>query len=140
MYRGKALVLYLIGFALTGVELNAQSYEQVAPDYFSTSNTDFKSRSKKKGVEKRKNIDHIYKNSSEGTLYGNACATEATQSMGFVYVLQVEGLPGSTNEKQQFYNNLWVNIKLIFRKSPFWKMILNKRIRECREKSGDIVG
>lgn len=108
---------------------------------FSTQNTRIaSSNSGRKEVVKRKKIAHIYKNGTENILYGNPCATEATRKMGFVYVLQVKGIPGSIDEKQMFYNNLWVNIKLIITRSPFWRIVLKRKLKACRQKSGDIVG
>jgi len=73
-------------------------------------------------------------------LYGNPCAVEATRKMGFEYIIQPKGVPGGENFLLMQGNNLMVNVKLIFTRSPFWKFILNKRISQCRVDSGDIVG
>jgi hypothetical protein len=108
---------------------------------FPTENVNFKKDANNaKNQPKRKNISFIYKESSQGILYGNPCAVEATRKMGFEYVLQPPGIPGSPGDKELERNNFLVNLKLIFTRGPFWKLTLNKRIKQCRINSGDIVG
>lgn len=89
---------------------------------------------------KRKNISYIYKRKATGILFGNPCAIKATRRMGFEYVLQPKGVPGSPGRFNALMNNFFVNIKLTFTRSPFWKLILNERMKECRTNSGDFVG
>ena len=109
--------------------------------HFPTENVKFNKDANNSGNHpKRKRISYIYKENSKGILYGNPCAVEATRKLGFEYVLQPAGLPGSPGQKEQERNNFLVNLKLIFTKGPFWKLILNKRIKQCRINSGDIVG
>ncbi|MFT6865186.1 MAG: hypothetical protein ACJA08_000003 [Cyclobacteriaceae bacterium] len=110
-------------------------------EYMPTQNVDSrKEMNTNKNRPKRKHLDYIFKNDLNGILYGNPCAIEATRKMGFEYVFQPLGIPGSLPVDEQFSNNIMVNIKLIFTRSPFWKLILNRRIKKCKQNSGDMVG
>lgn len=112
-----------------------------AKDYMPTQNIDSRKEFNiEKNMPKRKRIDYIYKNDLDGIMYGNPCALEETRKMGFEYVFQPLGIPGSIPVDDQFSNNLAINVKLILTRSPFWKLILNRRIKRCRLKSGDMVG
>ncbi|MFY0599620.1 MAG: hypothetical protein JXR03_08100 [Cyclobacteriaceae bacterium] len=110
-------------------------------DFIPTENLDSRKEANTyKNMPKRKVIEYIYKNELDGLLYGNPCAVEETRKMGFEYVFQPLGVQGSVSADDQFTNNVMVNLKLIFTRSPFWKLILNRRIKKCGGKSGDIVG
>lgn len=110
-------------------------------DYMPTENLDSRKEANvRKNMPKRKRIDYIFKNDLDGIMYGNPCAVEETRKMGFEYVFQPLGIPGGIPVDDQFSNNVGVNLKLIFTRSPFWKLILDRRIKKCRYKSGDIVG
>lgn len=77
---------------------------------------------------------------TKGVLYGNPCALQETHRMGFEYVLLKKGQPGYETWWNKVGNNLKVKTGLVFRKSPFWKVILKKRIEDCRVNTGDFVG
>jgi hypothetical protein len=110
-------------------------------NYIPTENVDSrKEANTNRNKPKRKTILYIYKNDLKGILYGNPCAIEATREMGFEYVMNPFGVPGSMLPDEQFSNNIMVNLKLIVTRSPFWKIILNRKIKKCKEKSGDMVG
>lgn len=100
----------------------------------------------KKEMNKRRNrpetseYDYIYKQKIGGVLLGNACALQATRKMGFEYVLQPVGGVNGISPFRKVMNNFWINTKLVFKRTPFWKLILNKKIEDCRQKSGDFVG
>ncbi|RED91757.1 hypothetical protein C7460_13727 [Marinoscillum furvescens DSM 4134] len=89
---------------------------------------------------KRKRYDYLYTESSRGILYGNPCALQATRKMGFEYVVQPAGIPGSPGRKELEKNNFFVKLKLVFTRGPWWKLVLNNRLRKCRQQSGDFVG
>lgn len=121
--------------------LDAQTASTDIRKYIPTENLDKKKENKSlKDMPKEKTYNYIYKESTEGILYGNPCALEETHRMGFEYVVEKETLPGSMLKSDTQWNNFLVNIKLIFTRSPFWKLILEKRLRQCRQKTGDIVG
>lgn len=110
-------------------------------DYLPTDNVDVRSDdNKKKNAPKRKYYRQIIKNSTKGILYGNTCAIEATHRMGFEYVVQSPDAPGSIRGFKRFWNNFKVKTRLFFLRSPFWKLILKKKFKKCRIKSGDKVG
>lgn len=135
MSQVRIVVLLIVGMAFSQVSYGQSKKKDDLKKHMPTENIDmWKEANRKANQPKRKKIDYLYKKYDYGVLYGNPCAMEATRKMGFEYVMQ----PYFGNG--EVYNNIWVNIKLVFTKSPFWKLILNHRINECREKSGDIVG
>jgi len=107
-------------------------------DELPTNSTERKRTDHKKYEPKRKTYDFIYKHSTKNTLYGNPCALEQTRKMGFEYVPLTKGR-GKTAVGVML-NNVAVGTKLCVTRSPFWKMTLNKRMKDCRLKSGDGVG
>ncbi|MEM0938774.1 MAG: hypothetical protein AAGI25_03170 [Bacteroidota bacterium] len=133
-----AFVLFI---SVLGFSVFAQKKEKPVRDYLPTEN--LKARKDANNVSnrpKRKKITLIYVKSAQGILYGNACATQETHRMGFEYI--VEPLNGMESKGWfgKTFNNLWVKTKLFFRRSPFWKATLNKRIKRCRRQTGDFVG
>lgn len=115
----------------------AQDYDRQYP----TENIQIKQDdNNRKNAPKRKKIGIIIKNSPEGLLYGNPCVEEETIRMGFKYTVQNPGLPGTLKPITLAINNMKVYSKLIITKSPFWKVILKRRIRDCRERTGDWMG
>ena len=95
---------------------------------------------KRKNAPKRKKIGIIIKNEARGMLYGNPCVVEETQRMGFQYTVQNPGLPGTLKPVTLFVHNMKVYTKLTVTRSPFWKVILKRRIKDCRQRTGDWIG
>lgn len=89
---------------------------------------------------KRKKISLIYVPNANKILYGNPCATEETHKMGFEYIVEATNVPGSKTRMGKFLHNSLIKTRLCFTRSPFWKLILKKKIKKCREMSGDLVG
>jgi len=119
------------------LSLNAQDISEYIP----TENIDNRTNeNKRRNAPKRKNIRYITKNTGEGLLYGNPCMLEQTRKMRFEYAVQTPGLPGSLGPLKRQWENLRTRLNLIFFRTPFWKLILNRRVRNCRKKSGDLVG
>ena len=115
--------------------------EKPVQDELPTENLAFnKDSNKKANKPKRKTYDVIYVPNANRILYGNKCATEETRKMGFEYLVEPPNISGSKTGKGKFINNLWVKTKLVVTRTPFWKMILNKKIKKCRTMSGDLVG
>ncbi|WP_370089338.1 hypothetical protein [Ekhidna sp.] len=115
--------------------------EKPMQDHLPTENLEMRKDSNKKVNEpKRKNIALIYVPDANKIAYGNRCVTEETHKMGFEYIVEPTNIAGSKTWKGKFLNNLWVKTKLVVTRSPFWKLILNKKIKECRKMSGDLVG
>lgn len=88
----------------------------------------------------RKKIRYIIKNGTSGILYGNPCVLQVTRKMGFEYAVQTPLLPGSTIEPRRLWNNFKVKVLLTLKHGPFWKITVNKRLKDCGIKSGDRVG
>ena len=108
--------------------------------YIPTEKIDGRSDNKRKNRPKRKTYKHIVKNKTKKILYGNPCVLEATHKMGFEYVVQIKGSLGSVGEAKRIWNNFEVSVFLCVTRSPFWKLILNNKIKKCRIKSGDKTG
>jgi hypothetical protein len=109
--------------------------------YIPTENVDPRKESnKRKNRPETSEYSFIYKRHNSGLLLGNACVIQATHKMGFEYVLQPVGYPNGISKFRFGVNNVWVNTKLVFTRSPFWKVILDNKIKDCRQKSGDFAG
>lgn len=118
--------------------LCAQLYAQEDSEDRPTNFTVHKRINKRKYEPKVKQYDVIYKKNTKKTLYGNPCAIEVTHKMGFEYTPLAQG-KGKTS-MGLLVNNTFVKLKLVFTRSPFWKLTLNKRLKDCRLKSGDGIG
>lgn len=126
-------------FLIVMSPLLAQKKEDLKKQ-FPTENLYMGKDSRKKSKPKEKNIRLIIKNDTKGILYGNPCMNEETRRMGFEYVVQTPGLPGSLGTFRRLWNNFWTKARLTFTNTPFWKLILKKRVKDCRQRSGDMVG
>lgn len=132
------LLLLLI---LLTISAYSQKTEKGIQDYIPTENLDKKKDANSPALRsKKRKFDVIYRPHNKKILYGNPCAVEATHKMGFEYLVEPRGIQGSKSQKGKFLNNLWVKTKLVVTRSPFWKVILNKRFKKCRRMSGDFVG
>lgn len=114
------------------------SFGQEIKDEIPTNYTEHKRVDHRKYEPKRKRYDKIYKSSTKKTMYGNPCAIDVTHKMGFEYVPLAQGR-GKTS-MGIIVNNSFVGMKLFVTRSPFWKLILRKRLKDCRQKSGDGIG
>jgi len=130
------VILCLVLVAVSGKFALAQS-----DDIRETNMTsmDQKIDKKKEGPEKKKLIQ-IIKPDTKGILYGNRCFEEVTNEMGFEYVVQPPGQPGNRTPVGRFFHNFGAKFKLFFKAGPTWKSKVKKKVKECRELSGDYVG
>ncbi len=94
----------------------------------------------KKNRPKRQRVMYIYKRRTNNTLYGNPCAVAATREMGFEYLAQEKSTIDLKSYWSRFAHNLWTKTKLVVRRGPWWKLTVNKRINDCRGKTGDRTG
>ena len=133
-------IFFVLAFSGTFLILSAQDKNDPSKD-FPTENLNIKKQTKKKKVApKEKKIRFIIKNDTKGILYGNPCMNEETRRMGFEYVVQTQGVPGSLGTVRRLWNNFVTKLRLTFTNTPFWKLILKSRVKDCRERSGDRVG
>ncbi|WP_152425095.1 hypothetical protein [Nafulsella turpanensis] len=90
--------------------------------------------------ERPENYLTIYKRNVNGLLIGNKCVEDQTSKMGFNYVLIPGEGPGSKSQAGVFLHNLGTRFLLMFKNGPFWSLRLKKKVKECRQKTGDYMG
>ena len=83
---------------------------------------------------------NLYQANTRGTLVGNRCMDEFTEKMGFRYVVMPAGMDDAPSPTQMRLHNFGVKFALLIKNGPFWHHRLNKRLRKCREKTGDYMG
>lgn len=107
-----------------------------------TSGTDIfhKAPPKPEKVYSDKDLLQIVEKDTRKFLYGNKCFEEFTYQLGFEYVVEPPGEPGSRSNIKRFFHNFGAKFILIFKAGPFWKSRVNKKVRECRELMGDFTG
>lgn len=131
------LFLTLVTMSLIGFGQKTRSVQDDLP----TENLQMRKDSNKRSNKpKKKRYAYIYVPNADNILYGNQCVLEQTHKMGFEYLVEPPNITGSKSWKGKFLNNLWVKTKLVVTRSPFWKQILNSKIKKCRKMSGDLVG
>ena len=126
----------LLGVFILGLMMSGSGQDKNAD--IPTNNVTHKRVNHRKHQPKIKNYNKLYKKSTRKTMYGNPCAIDVTHKMGFEYVPLAQG-KGKT-KMGLLINNTFVKSKLCLTRTPFWKMILNKRLKDCRLKSGDGIG
>lgn len=122
------------------LSLSAQKKERGVTDYMPTEKLDRRSSKASANEIKTKPIASIYVTDAKKILYGNPCALATTRQMGFEYILEAKRGLISKKPLGKFLNNSWVKTRLCILRSPFWKVILNKRIKKCQKQTGDFVG
>lgn len=131
------LLLFLSYFMCTKVNAQTDDLKKNMP----TQKTAYKANVDRNSLPLiPKDYKYIIKNNTKGIYYGNPCALQVTRKMGFEYDVQVKWTQGSISEPSRNWKNFKVKAGLILRYSPFWKMRLNKKLRDCGLKTGDRVG
>ncbi len=105
-----------------------------------TSNTYYQDNTTARRKGKKKRLLQVYRRDPARVLYGNRCVTELTQKMGFEYVIITPEAAGEERYVTTFAQNVSSGFLLTFRHGPFWQRKVRRRIRNCRESSGDFVG
>lgn len=92
-----------------------------------------------KNTPKRHTV-HIVTTDIRNIGYGNMCVAEETNRMGFEYT----PMPVSAIEKRSvfyyFIHNQTAKFKVTLKNGPFWQHKLKKRIKKCRQMTGDFTG
>jgi hypothetical protein len=88
----------------------------------------------------KEEIRYLVRSNLKHTLYGNPCAKEVTNKMGFEYVITPRGSRGNRSILHKAVQNFGPTIILTLRNGPFWKLRAKAKIKKCRKKSGDYVG
>ena len=95
---------------------------------------------KKKHRPKERRLVYIYKTNTVNTLYGNLCALDVTRRWGFEYALEDNTTKNFKKTYHRTKNNFGVKIRLFFTKGPWWKLVINSRLKDCQVKTGDATG
>ncbi|MGF1635843.1 MAG: hypothetical protein ACFCUU_02135 [Cyclobacteriaceae bacterium] len=134
-----------LSYIFFGIVLNAFfavtvfSQERNPPAPTTNTKPNLKPHPKNK-LPKQKKVRYIIKNDTKKTLLGNRCFENATQKMGFQYLVIPRGQAGNKNEWERNMNNLGVKTVVLFKNGPFWKIKERKKYKACRQTTGDIIG
>jgi hypothetical protein len=89
--------------------------------------------------KKNRRLLSIYIKDTQNVLYGNPCMDKVTARFGYEYVVMPKNATKYHSGFQRSMHNFFVKTALFFR-NPFWKIISNKKAKECRQKTGDYMG
>ena len=94
-----------------------------------------------KGAAKSQNrkMRYMIQYRTKSILYGNACAMEATRSMGFEFTIFELNKPYAWEKRYVFMTNFKTKTFLVLTQGPFWKKRLKKKLRECGALGGDLI-
>ena len=83
------------------------------------------------------NYMQLYVRASEQVLYGNKCAEDEAKRMGIEFVLLSKDIGYGMSESSRQWSNFKTGFRAFFKNGFFWKRKLKKRIRLCKEATGD---
>lgn len=126
-----------IGFLLLNIQVFSQQKPTKTDEPKKSTATSYQSRVP---APERDTTLSLYQSDTRAYLPGNRCLEEYTQKLGFRYVAMPPNQNGSKTDFGMRLHNLKVKTILLFKNGPFWHHRLNKRIKECRQKTGDFVG
>jgi hypothetical protein len=89
--------------------------------------------------KKSRRLLSIYIKDTQNVLYGNPCMDKVSERFGYEYVVMPKNASKYHSGFQRSMHNFFVKTALFFR-NPFWKIISNKKSKECRQKTGDYMG
>ncbi|WP_375580620.1 hypothetical protein ABWH96_06205 [Marivirga tractuosa] len=89
--------------------------------------------------QKQRNLLSIYIKDTKNVLYGNPCMDKISERFGYEYVVMPKNASKFHSGFNRSMHNFFVKTVLFFR-NPFWKIISNKKAKECRQKTGDYAG
>lgn len=138
MIQRLLLLFFLIALLSGFSQLQAQKKPQGRKYPKGTTNTDLDAHIKDE-PKPEEEFMYLYLMKSKGKLLGNRCVTEFTEKMGFRYILMPRNGSGMSGFEQRL-NNVKTRFILLFRNGPFWNYRLQRKIKECRKKTGDYVG
>lgn len=137
--RQISFVFMLLAIALIGFR-SAHAQESIDKE-LPTRKTDRKVKEDTRKNDPNKNdIRRIYVIDGSKLLYGNPCALEATHALGFEYSIEHRDDAIVSSFWPRVWNNTKVKTRLLLTKGPFWKLMLNKRLKRCAKASGDFRG
>ncbi|AHM62549.1 hypothetical protein D770_21500 [Flammeovirgaceae bacterium 311] len=139
MNRKLHLLLLLLCFLFVVQPVCAQKKKSKKKMKGQTTNTSYEAKIKNEPAAPKEYM-HLYRTNTRGTLHGNKCMEDYTQRMGFRYVMMPPDQEGSLTATEMRFHNFGVKFALLLKNGPFWHHRLNKKIRKCREKTGDFYG
>lgn len=130
---------YIILFILGCLIFSSEAFSQI--DYKENSTEKIKQNPElePENENPRRKLLSIYIKDTQNILYGNPCMDKVTQRFGYEYVVMPKNASKFHSGFQRSAHNFFVKTALFFR-NPFWKIISNKKAKECRQKTGDYVG
>ena len=129
------LSIFIISFGM-----NAYAQSDIENKFPTKKLRDKTIEDRKKNHPKKKSISYIYKKSTLNTLYGNPCAISVTRRYRFEYAVEEKKRITSKNFYKRGLHNLGVKFRLFVTKGPWWKIVVNKRLKDCKRKTGDSTG
>ncbi|PKQ66564.1 hypothetical protein [Raineya orbicola] len=81
----------------------------------------------------------IHITESKEVLYGNRCAEIEAQKMGIEFIIIPKDIGYGMSRKNIFFTNLHAHFRAFWKNGFFWKKRLKKRIRHCRDATGDYI-
>ncbi|MGJ3233860.1 hypothetical protein [Marivirga sp.] len=131
--------IWTIGILFVLLLYSFHSFCQV--DYNNNSTEKIKKQPELEPETEKKNrrLLSIYIKDTQNVLYGNPCMDKVTARFGYEYVVMPKNATKYHSGFQRSMHNFFVKTALFFR-NPFWKIISNKKAKECRQKTGDYMG
>lgn len=131
----KALVCVIVFTVVVSFE----GVSQIDYKEKSTEKVKFNPDLKPQNESPKRRLLSIYVKDTRNVLYGNPCMNKVTQRFGYEYVVMPKNAKKMHSGFQRSMHNFSVKTVLFFR-NPFWKIISNKKAKECRQKTGDYMG
>jgi|3_EtaG_2_1085321.scaffolds.fasta_scaffold40493_2 hypothetical protein len=132
----KVLTLGIIFFLIT---VPLPTLGQVDYDNKSTEKIKNQPELEPESSQKNRRLLSIYIKNTQNVLYGNPCMDKVTNRFGFEYVVMPKNASKYHSGFGRVTHNFFVKTALFFR-NPFWKLISNKKAKDCRQKTGDYAG
>lgn len=131
--------LWIFCFLSMTIFISQQTFGQI--DYKNSSTEKIKNQPElepEKSGKSRRYLS-IYIKDTKNVLYGNPCMDKVTERFGYEYVVMPKNATKFHSGLGRSMHNFFVKTALFFR-NPFWKIISNKKAKECRQKTGDYAG
>lgn len=81
----------------------------------------------------------IHIRETKDVLYGNRCAEMEAQKMHIEFIIIPKDIGFGMKLRNLFGVNLNAHVKAFFRNGFFWQKRLKKRIKKCRDATGDYI-
>jgi len=130
---------WLLGLLFIILIGSSSSFAQVDYNNKSTEKIKREPELEPENDRKERRLLSIYIKDTKNVLYGNPCMDKVTLRFGYEYVVMPKNASKFHSGLRRVMHNFGVKTALFFR-NPFWKIISNKKAKECRQKTGDYMG